>query len=108
MRKRLSLLSKTKLSLAKAIGRFVPSCQEATRLISDSMEEKLPWKSKFRLAIHLLMCKWCQRFKQQWRQIRALIRKTRAEDDSVTTHPPVTLSDSARKRMQRALGSSNK
>ena len=108
MRKRLSLLSKAKLSLAQAMGRLVPSCKEATGLVSDSMEEKLPWKSKLGLAMHLLMCKWCRRFKQQVRQIRTLIRKTQTEVDSVTTHPPVTLSDSARERMEKALGSSNK
>ena len=108
MRKRLSLWSNAKLSLAKAMSRFAPSCEEATRLVSDLMEEELPWRSKLRLAIHLLMCKWCRRFKQQLRQIRALIRKTRAEADSIHPHPQVTLSDSARERMEQALGRSNK
>ncbi len=108
MRKRLSLWSNAKLSLAKAMGRFVPSCEQVSLLVSDSMEEKLPLRIKMRVAIHLLMCQWCRRFKQQLSQMRALIRKTRAEVDSVTTHPPVTLSDSARERMQRSLDSSNK
>jgi len=108
MRKRLSIWSKAKLGLAQAMGRFVPSCEEATRLVSDSMEEKLPLRIKIRVTIHLLMCKWCRRFKQQWRQIRALIRSTQAEADSSHSHPQVTLSDSARERMEKALGSSDK
>lgn len=107
MRKRLSIWSKAKLNLAKAMGRFVPSCEQVSLLVSDSMEEKLPLRNKIRVAIHLLMCQWCRRFKQQLRQIRALIRKTQAED-SIQPHPQVKLSDSARERMQQSLDSSNK
>ncbi len=108
MKKRLSLLSKVKLNVAKAMGKFVPSCEQVTLLLSDSMEEALPLKSKLRVYVHLLMCKWCRRFKKQVRQIRVLIRKTQAEADSSHPHPQVTLSDGARERMEKALGSSDK
>lgn len=108
MRKRLSLSSNAKLILSRGMGRIIPSCEQVTRLVSDSMEEGLPLKSKLRVAIHLLMCKWCRRFKQQLQLIRTLIRDRQARTNSIHPLSPASLSATARERIERALGDSNK
>ena len=41
------------------------TCEEASRLISESLDRKLPMGRRIALRIHLLMCKLCPRFLQQ-------------------------------------------
>ena len=41
------------------------TCEEATRLISESLDRKLPLGRRVALRIHLLMCKLCPRFLHQ-------------------------------------------
>ena len=41
------------------------TCEEASRLISESLDRKHPMGRRIALRIHLLMCKLCPRFLQQ-------------------------------------------
>src|SRR5574341_990963 len=108
MKNKFTFIANANLFLAKVMGKFVPSCDQVTLLVSDSMDEKLPLKSKLGVAIHLLMCKWCRRFKQQLQLIRTLVRNTPARTDGIHSHSPASLSAAAKERIERALSDSNK
>jgi hypothetical protein len=63
------------------------TCEEATRLMSESLDRKLPVGKRIGLRMHLLMCRLCPRF---WRQLFLLknasdvYKKEMEEDTSIS------------------------
>lgn len=49
------------------------SCEQATLLLSKSMEQTLALSEKASLRFHLLMCSGCRQFGSHIRDIRTLI-----------------------------------
>jgi hypothetical protein len=47
------------------MGKWMHSCEEASRLTSRSMEEPLRPFERFALGFHLMMCRHCTRFSRQ-------------------------------------------
>ncbi len=41
------------------------SCEEVTRMVSESMDRDLPRYQRIGIWIHLLICKFCSRYKQR-------------------------------------------
>ena len=50
------------------------SCREVSRLVSESMDHRLPISQTVEMKMHLFMCKFCSRFKKQVQSIRQVIR----------------------------------
>ena len=48
------------------------SCKDATELVIRKSEEKLSMGNKFRLMLHLAMCKFCSMFAKQNKIIDAM------------------------------------
>jgi hypothetical protein len=48
------------------------TCEKATRLISDGMEQPLGLGARARLRLHLLICAGCTNFQRQARVLRTL------------------------------------
>jgi len=55
------------------------TCEEAARLISDSLDRKLPLRQRVALRMHLLMCKFCPTFRQQLILLRDAASRYREE-----------------------------
>jgi hypothetical protein len=49
-------------------------CNEVTRKVSESMDHKLPMRQRIFLEMHLMMCKYCSRFRRQLQAIREAAR----------------------------------
>ena len=63
------------------------TCEEATRLISESLDRKLPLGRRIGLRIHLLMCKLCPRFLRQMLFLKEAsdhYKKEMGEDTSIS------------------------
>lgn len=56
------------------------SCRQATRLISQSLDEPLPFRRRMALKFHLFMCRFCSRYQKQMILIREAMRSM-AEDE---------------------------
>ena len=39
-----------------------PTCEEMSRLVSESFEQPLSWKVKCRMRLHFVICVWCKRY----------------------------------------------
>lgn len=76
------------------------NCKEVSRLVSESLDRKLPLYQRMGLRIHLLMCKFCRRFQQQLLLIRETLR---AESLYADTEPYLSLPPEAQKRIKRFL-----
>lgn len=78
------------------------TCEEATRLMSQSLDRKLPLRQRIALRSHLLMCKLCPGFLRQMRFLKtAAARHERAvESDEPHSH---SLSPEAKEGIEKAL-----
>lgn len=47
------------------------NCNDISKLISRSMDERLAWHQRLAIRTHLLYCKWCRRFAAQTKIMRA-------------------------------------
>lgn len=55
------------------------SCKELTELVTDYLEENLPWRARLRIQVHLWMCRHCGRYVDQMRTVIGLLRRLPTE-----------------------------
>ncbi len=82
--------------------RTLPSCKDTVPVISQSMERPLRLGERFRLRLHLWVCKWCQRYLEQLQMLRTALRLSADRDES-DSGPSPQLSPDARERIRRKL-----
>lgn len=77
-------------------------CKEVTRMVSESLDRKLPLYQRIGVRIHLLMCKFCSRFKKQLLFLRETIRLhvERSNDTELATKLPPEARERIRKSIQ--------
>jgi predicted anti-sigma-YlaC factor YlaD len=51
------------------------SCEEASRLLSQSMDRGMTLGEQARLRLHLTLCDACRNFKQQLQQLRQALAR---------------------------------
>lgn len=51
------------------------NCEQASKLISESMDHRLTWLQKGSLRIHLAMCAICSAYARQLGILREMIRR---------------------------------
>ncbi len=81
------------------------SCEETTRLISESLDRELPFRRRLAVRAHLLMCRYCSRYRKQLLFIeKAITHVVEGEKDGVgASHVGPPLSPEARERIREAL-----
>ena len=80
------------------------NCKEVTRMVSESLDRKLPLHQRMGIRVHLFMCKFCSRYRRQLLILREAMRlQARYGEDTGT---PITLPPEARKRIKRSFISS--
>ena len=55
------------------------TCKELTELVTDYLEENLPWRERLGVQVHLWMCRHCQRYVDQMRKVIGLLRRLPTE-----------------------------
>jgi hypothetical protein len=81
------------------------NCREATRLISQSLDAKLPWHRRLALRFHLLYCIWCRRYAAQLQFLRMAARGLPPE---ALYAPSAKLSSEEKEKMRARLQESLK
>jgi len=82
------------------LAELSPSCKTVARLQSEALEHKLTLSQQWGLRIHLILCKWCNRYGKQIAFIQAVAQ---SHPDEVSVPVPEQLSEAARKRIQQKL-----
>lgn len=77
------------------------TCKEVSKLVSDSLERKLPLRQRISVWLHLMMCKMCRSYRTQMLALRQLIQ---LYADSQTQYSKnIKLPDNARDRIRQKL-----
>jgi hypothetical protein len=76
------------------------NCREVSRLVSESVDRKIPTHRRLGVKIHLLMCRFCSRYSKQ---IRLLGEIVRLYAESVPDRAHGALSSHARQRIKSAI-----
>jgi hypothetical protein len=76
------------------------SCREMSFLISKSMDERIPLRHRLAIRVHVMMCRFCSRYKRQLQMLRTFMQHyaTHLQEQSTATLPP-----EARARIKQAL-----
>ena len=77
------------------------NCRKVTRMVSDSLDHKLPLYQRFGIRIHLMMCKFCSRYRDQLLLMRKIIGPKMM--DKKETDLSIKLSSKARERIKRLM-----
>jgi len=72
------------------------NCRQATRLISQPLDAKLPWHRRLQMKVHLLYCVWCRRYAAQLKFLR---RATRELPPEALDAAPQKLSSEEKEQM---------
>jgi hypothetical protein len=86
--------------LVSYIDNHTPKCREVVRLLSQSMEVKLPITTRFKLRLHFLICAWCHRYERQLWALRKIASSVPEHVDDIN---PSALSSSSKERLKQAL-----
>ena len=78
-------------------------CQDVSRKVSQSMDVQLPLHQRMAIRIHLIMCRYCTRFRRQMLTIRKICQLK--DQGQPTEKTPETLSKEAKKRVKEKLRS---
>jgi RNA polymerase subunit RPABC4/transcription elongation factor Spt4 len=81
------------------------NCKEVSRRISESMDHNLPLYQRMLIWMHLLMCKYCARFRRQIIMLREVCRSYQLNENFLDS--TVILSPDARERIRKTLQSSS-
>jgi hypothetical protein len=87
-------------ALVKFIGNRTPKCREVVRILSQSMDSRLPLSMRLKLRLHYLICAWCRRYEKHLRELRKFAASV---PDHTEAFPQDTLSGGAKERMKEAM-----
>jgi hypothetical protein len=76
------------------------NCRQVTRLVSQSMDARLPWHKRLAVRIHLLYCVWCRRYAAQLQFLRQAAQRLATEAADVSSPK---LSAEAKGQMRQML-----
>ena len=77
------------------------NCKEVSQKVSLSLDTALPFHQRLMIRMHLLMCKYCDRLREQLLILRKAVRLENIPEDA--GGQPGLLSEATRERIKRAL-----
>jgi hypothetical protein len=77
------------------------NCKKVTQLLSESLDRNLPLYQRMGMRIHLMMCKFCSRYKEQLLFLRKTARlySESSEDSDLS----IQLSSEVGKRIKESM-----
>ena len=92
--------NRVRQKLVQLVANLTPCCHDVTRLLSESMERRLPLRMRLLIRLHFSICVWCKRYHGQLKLLR---KYSSGFAEKEFDHGRETLSSSARERLNKAL-----
>ena len=83
------------------MGHLIVDCSDLSRLVSDSMDRRLPLYQRFGIRFHMMLCRYCARYLKQLFFLRKAIQFNSAT--AADEKPYNNLSEESRNRIIRAI-----
>ena len=83
------------------------SCKEVSQKVSESMDRKLPVYHRMLITMHLLMCKYCSRFKNQLLILRNAVNQEYIPEDKMDAFLPEKTRERIKKTLRKRLNQSD-
>lgn len=99
-------VTKLALGIGPIVGwliRLTPTCKDMTQLLSEGMDRPLPLGTRVKIRLHFLICKWCERYKNQLIFLRQAVRRHPEQLEGEAVTPPPALSSDAKARLKQTL-----
>jgi len=77
------------------------NCKKISEMVSQSMDRQFPLHHRILITAHLLMCRYCNRFKKQLLLLRIAVGLE--ETREVDIGPSPSLSTESRERIKQAM-----
>lgn len=90
--------------LARRLKLIMLNCRETTQLISKSLDRHLTWRERFAVNLHLVICKYCKRFRQQLMVIQIALNRT---TKSIETDHNIQLPATTKTRIANSIESNS-
>lgn len=81
------------------------NCREVSKLVSESLDHKLPVWKRVNLWMHLGMCRLCWAFRKDLNHLHKETRQLADQIEPDAIEPDVKLSAESSERMKRLLAS---
>jgi hypothetical protein len=81
------------------VWNHTPNCAEMSRLASQSFERCLPWRARFKMQLHYLICVWCKRYLTHLKFLHAAA--PRRDEPADLPLAPALSAEAKRRIMQR-------
>ncbi len=78
------------------------SCEEVTRLVSESLDRELSLRQRVSTKIHLMMCRLCSRYSKQLASLREAFRLHAMREEDLDIYP-ASLSSEAREHIKQSI-----
>jgi len=82
------------------VWNHTPNCAEMSRLASQSLEQPLSLKLRFKMWLHFLICVWCERYQKHLKFLHRAAPQLEEKGDSVSSP---SLSVEAKQRIKARL-----
>ena len=76
------------------------SCKQVSLLLSRACDERLPWRIRLAVRLHLLYCRGCRRFEKHLQFLHASARRFADQLDAASQQ---VLPEAARRRIRSAM-----
>ena len=82
---------------------WMPNCRQVTRMVSESMDAELPFFRRMAMWVHLMMCRYCFRFRRQILFLRRLSGMDAEEAAEPRAGSSPGLPESARRKLKSVV-----
>ncbi len=76
-------------------------CNDVSQKVSQSLDASLPLHHRMAVRMHLLMCRYCARFRRQLIMLRKVSRHM--DDEASIDETTATLANETKERIKKAL-----
>lgn len=76
-------------------------CKDVSQKVSQSLDASLPFHHRLAVRMHLMMCRYCARFRRQLIMLRKVSRHM--DDEPSTDRTTATLSNETKERIRKAI-----
>ena len=93
-------INRVSKKFVQCVANLTPHCRDITRLLSESMERRLPLRTRLLIRLHFTICVWCRRYDAQLKFLRKYSSEFAGKG---CEQGGETLPSSARERLKKAL-----